>query len=153
VTGLQGANSHATAIVLGSRGFLFVGPSGCGKSSTALSCLAAAEARGVFSALVADDQVFLTRVNSRLIATRPSSIAGLAELRGGGIVTLPSLASAVIDCAVLPIRNHQEERLPPEGETYGLPDGGTLPLIRLPLLEAMQAYDILQLSLPQNLRF
>ncbi|WP_075291917.1 serine kinase [Pararhizobium arenae] len=151
MTRQNAVNVHATAIVLGSRGLLFVGPSGCGKSSTALSCLLTAADKGRFSALVADDQVFVSSINGRLVARRPASIANIAELRGGGIVTLPSLCSAVIDCAVLPVRSPDTERLPPLNETYLLPDGATLPLVRLPLLTGLQAYDALRLVLPRNL--
>ncbi len=146
-------NVHATAIVLGTRGFLFVGPSGGGKTSTALSCLASAGARGLFGSLIADDQVFVTTVNGRVLATRPASISGLAEVRGSGIVEVASERSAVLDYAILPLREPITERLAPEGEAYRLPDGGSLPLYRLPLLAGLCPFDSLRLVLPRNRAF
>lgn len=109
MTGAAGTNIHATAIVIRSRGLLFIGPSASGKSSVALSCLMAARDHGLFAALIADDQVFVSTVNGRIVARRPSSIAGFAELRGAGIVAVASLPSAVLDCAILPVQ-------PPFGE-------------------------------------
>ena len=39
--------------------------------------------------LIADDRVVLTRDGARLMATPPATIAGLLEVRGVGIVSLP----------------------------------------------------------------
>ena len=82
---------HATCIALGDRAVLLRGRSGSGKSDLALRCLAVgvtpltpAPAR-----LVADDRVVLTRDGARLMATPPASIAGLLEVRGVGIVSVP----------------------------------------------------------------
>ncbi|URK86631.1 HPr kinase/phosphorylase [Rhizobium sp. RCAM05350] len=146
-------NVHATAVVLGSLGFLFVGPSGTGKTMTALSCLAAARNCGLFAALVADDQVVISVCNDRIIARRPASIAGLAEVRGAGIVAVETIPAAVIDFAIQPVKPPCEPRLPPENEWFSLPSGDYLPLHRLPLAEGLNSFEFLRLILPQNANF
>ena len=97
------ANVHGTAIVIGTRGFLFIGPSGTGKSAVALHCIGEARARGLFAALVSDDQVFVSETNGRLIARAPESIAGLAEVRGAGIVAVKTIEAAVLIRAIRPM--------------------------------------------------
>lgn len=125
------ANVHATAIVVGKAGLLFIGPSGIGKSTLAFQCLAAARRAGWPAALVADDQVFLSRQGQKLVASRPASIAGLLEIRGSGIVTIPSIAEAELDLAVLLVEPQTAERLPPSNEVYRIGEMGSLPQIRL----------------------
>jgi serine kinase of HPr protein (carbohydrate metabolism regulator) len=125
-------NIHGTAVVIGTTGLLFVGPSGSGKTMAAMTCLSAARSRGLFAALVADDQVFVSVQGGRLVATRPESIAGLMELRGTGIASLPSIRRARLDRAVLPASLSEMERLPDENEQFEVMDGVLLPLIRLP---------------------
>jgi serine kinase of HPr protein (carbohydrate metabolism regulator) len=146
-------NVHATAVVLGTQGFLFVGPSGAGKTMLALSCLAAARNCGLFAALVSDDQVLISMHNGRIIACRPASIAGLAEVRGAGIVAVETIPAAAIDFAILPVKPPFEPRLPPENERFSLPSGDFLPLHRLPLVEGLNSFEILRLILPHNANF
>lgn len=125
------SNLHATAIVIGTRGILFLGPSGAGKSLLALACIDAARQAGQFSALIADDQVFLENANGRIIAKRPPAIAGMLEIRHSGIVTLADVDAAVLHMAVSIVKRNDAERLPPDLETYTLPSGLELPLIRV----------------------
>ena len=146
-------NVHATAVVLGTQGFLFVGPSGAGKTILALSSLTAARHCGLFAALVSDDQVLISVCNGRIIARRPASIAGLAEVRGAGIVAVKTIPAAVIDFAILPVKPPFEPRLPPENERFSLPSGDFLPLHRLPLAEGLNSFEILRLILPHNANF
>lgn len=127
----QRANIHATAIVVGTRGILFTGPSGSGKSMLAFACLSAARRQGVFSALVADDQVFVSRENDRLVAHRPQTIAGLIELRGSGIIEVDSAPSAALDLAVRVLSSPNDERYPPDNERFALSGLGDIPLVRL----------------------
>lgn len=124
-------NVHATAIVIGTRGLLFIGPSGSGKSMLAFSCMAAARRQGSFAALVADDQVFVSQEGGRLLAHRPEAIAGLIELRGSGITQVESLGSAVLDLAVEVVSLPESERLPPENERFSIPGLGDLQKIRV----------------------
>ena len=121
---------HATAIVVGSVGVLFVGPSGSGKSSTAFACLASARARGWNAALVADDRTSLAVRDGRCIASCPAPIRGLLELRGTGIVSLPRLDRAVLGLVVEPAAPSAATRLPPEDETFSC-NGIEVPLLRL----------------------
>ncbi|MCV9998255.1 HPr kinase/phosphorylase [Pararhizobium sp. YC-54] len=146
-------NVHATAVVLGTCGFLFVGPSGAGKTALALSCMTAAKNAGLFAALVSDDQVLICVRNGRIIARRPTSIRGLAEVRGTGIVEVETIGAAVLDCAILPVKPPFEPRMPPENETFSLPLGNFLPLRRLPLAEGLNSFEFLRLILPQNANF
>jgi serine kinase of HPr protein (carbohydrate metabolism regulator) len=133
MSGAAPVNVHATGIVIGTRGFLFVGPSGCGKTAAALTCLAQAEARGLYAALVCDDQVMLSRRDGRIVAEAIGSIAGRAEVRGAEIVPVPAIAAAVMDFAVRPVKEPVLERLPPEEETFHVDAAGELPLLRLPV--------------------
>ena len=110
---------HATTIAIGGRAVLLCGPSGGGKSDLALRLID----RGAM--LVSDDQTIVTRIDDRLIASAPATIAGLIEVRGIGIVPLPH-----VDGVPLALR-----------VTLG-PD-----VVRMP--EAA-AYDILGLPLPDH---
>ena len=125
-------NVHATAIVAGTTGLLFVGESGSGKSERAFACIGEARSRGLFSALVADDQVFLSARHGAVVAEAPQATAGQMELRGSGIVRLSSLPRAVMHLAVLCVRPGGAPRLPEEAEEYGTGEAVPLPLVRLP---------------------
>ena len=126
----EGETIHATAIVAGQTGVLFLGPSGSGKSGVAFACLSAAVLRGWNAALVADDRTVLTVRSGRLIASCPEPIAGLLELRGTGIVALPRLDRAVLHLAVALAESGAATRLPPETETFSC-NQVTMPLMRL----------------------
>jgi len=125
-------NFHATAIVIGTQGFLFVGPSGSGKTEGALTCLAQAQSRGIFAAFVGDDQVMLSLRGGRVVAEAIGSIAGRAEVRGAEIVEVPAISSAVMDFAVQPVDLATSDRLPREDERFYMEGIGALPLLRLP---------------------
>ena len=139
-------------IVIGTTGLLFVGPSGVGKSSVALHCIYEARARGLFSALVSDDQVLVSEEDGALVARAPASIAGLAELRGAGIIKVETVDRAVLHQAIRPIAPPFAERLPPEGETFETLPGRALPLTRLPLFPGCTAFSILATLHPEILR-
>lgn len=85
---------HGTCIALGARAVLLRGPSGAGKSDLAFR-LVREDASGE-TRLVADDQVVLREASSRLVASAPSVLAGLVELRGLGLVALPSIPEAPV---------------------------------------------------------
>ena len=125
------ANVHATAIMVGAAGLLFIGPSGAGKSITAFNCLVAARRASIAASLVADDRVIVASEGDRLVATCPESICGLIEIRGSGILHIPHIASAPLDLAVLLCDPSTADRLPPSDEVYTIPNVGTLPQIRL----------------------
>lgn len=127
----RGQNVHGTAVVVGTTGLLFVGPSGAGKSSVAHACLRDAGGRGLFARLIADDQVFVSSVGGAVMARRPDNIRGQLELRGSGIVTVPSLPMALLHHAVMVGDPATLERLPPEEESLEILPQVLLPLIRL----------------------
>lgn len=145
-------NVHGTAIVVGTTGLLFIGRSGSGKSAVVLHCLDEARSRGLFSALVSDDQVLVSVDGGRAIARAPQAIAGLAELRGAGIVRVPAIEAAVLHRAVTLILPPVAERLPPEGETAEILPGLRLPLTRLPLFPGCCAFSALAAIHPEILR-
>ena len=124
---------HGTCIALGRTAALLRGPSGSGKSDLALRFLflarrnpAALEA----PILVADDQVYLTRQEGRLLARAPEAIRGKMEVRGVGIVDLKSLEQAELALVVDLVPATEVERLP-EGDTTTRLLGVEVPLARL----------------------
>ncbi len=83
---------HATAVALpvegGWAGVLLRGPSGSGKSDLALRLIDAG------ARLVADDQTELCAENGALTLRAPARLAGRLEVRGLGLVAVPSLDQA-----------------------------------------------------------
>jgi HPr kinase/phosphorylase len=112
---------HGTAVLAGSRGVLIRGPSGSGKSMLAAALIS----RG--AKLVADDRVHLSVCHGRLVATAPAAIAGILELRGRGLISVPLERSAVIRLLVDIVAGEQLERLPATEELSGTVLGVTLP--------------------------
>ena len=88
---------HGGAVWVDGAGVLIRGPSGCGKSSLLLALLMADQAA---SRLVADDRVILSVIDGRLHAGAPEILAGLLEIRGQGLVTVPYLSPVSIDLVV-----------------------------------------------------
>ncbi|HEY1932478.1 MAG TPA: HPr kinase/phosphatase C-terminal domain-containing protein [Acetobacteraceae bacterium] len=106
---------HGSCVSRDGDGVLLTGPPGSGKSDLALRLL-----RHGFT-LVADDRVDIEAG----IATPPAPLAGLLEVRGLGIVRLPSAPSARLALAVQLDGN--PERLPAPARDKDL----DLPTIRL----------------------
>ena len=130
VVAVAGETVHATAIVVGQTGILFVGPSGAGKSTAAFACLSEAMALGWNAALIADDRTRLAIEANRCIASCPEPIRGLLELRGTGIISFRRIDRAVIHGAVILAEPSPASRIPPESETFSC-SGTSLPLMRL----------------------
>lgn len=97
---------HATCIAIGERAVLLMGPSGAGKSDVALRLIDGG------ARLVADDQVVISRDDNRLMASPPESLRGLLEVRGVGILSLPSIDNIPLQLAVSLVSRDQVERLP-----------------------------------------
>lgn len=113
-------NLHATAVVLGDRCVLVTGPSGSGKTLLALALVERVRTRGLFARLVADDQVFVSPQFGRLVCRAPSTIAGLAELRGYGPTAFAHEHAALVDLVVTLVPKASVERLPqPKFATVG----------------------------------
>lgn len=124
---------HGTCVALGQHGALLRGPSGCGKSDLALRFLFLAR-RGPVAreapALVADDQVELTRAGDRVLAASPASIRGKLEVRGVGIVNVKSVSQCELALVVDLVKPEEVERLPgPDLRSWVA--GVELPLLRL----------------------
>lgn len=134
---------HATCVALRPHGtssgrtwraVLLRGPSGAGKSDLALRLI---EAGG---RLVADDQTRLTRTGRTLMATAPTTLAGLIEVRGVGIAKLARgqvLARAPLSLLVDLVAADRIERLPDSARENLL--GVDLPLLALAPFEVSAA--------------
>jgi HPr kinase/phosphorylase len=119
---------HGTSVALGSGGLLLRGPSGSGKSDLALRLIDAG------ARLVADDQTELRRLGDALTMTAPASLAGRIEVRGIGILRVPSVARAPLRLVVDLVAPERVERMP-EPEFCELL-GRAVPLLRLAPFEA-----------------
>jgi HPr kinase/phosphorylase len=98
---------------------LIRGPSGAGKSDLALRCLAQPPLPNTLiggdvgsAQLVADDRTDLVVTNGVWMASCPSTIAGLIEVRGLGIVAVPYFATARLVLVVDLVESRQVARLP-----------------------------------------
>lgn len=98
-------NIHATCVAFNGKGALITGVSGSGKSAFALQLMA------LGAELVSDDRTDLRVQGARLIATAPTNIAGLIEVRGMGILHATALPSADV-CVVIDMDQTETGRLP-----------------------------------------
>lgn len=122
---------HATAVELHGAGVLILGPPGSGKSDLALRLID----RG--ARLIADDRVAFAERGGDLRLSPPSTLAGLIEVRGIGIVRMPFVADVP---ARLVVELGEPERMP---EPASLPIGGQrLKSIRLLPFEASAPYKV-----------
>ncbi|MEJ2119493.1 MAG: HPr kinase/phosphatase C-terminal domain-containing protein [Alphaproteobacteria bacterium] len=114
---------HATCVALGDRGVLITGPSGSGKSDLALRLIDGG------AKLVADDLTTLRIEDGGIIALAPPRLAGKLEVRGIGIMPVPSVPEVRLALAVALAPSAEIERLPePEAAQYL---GLTLPRVTL----------------------
>ena len=100
---------HGTTVEIAGQGVLIRGPSGSGKSDLALRLIDGG------AQLVADDQTELSPQGGRVVARAPDTIAGLLEVRGLGIVTVPHRSWAPLALVVDLVGEDQVERLPEAG--------------------------------------
>ncbi|MBY6264755.1 aldolase [Azospirillum sp. 412522] len=126
---------HGTCVLLSGIGVLLRGESGRGKSDLALRLIDDG------ALLVADDRVVLVAESGRLTASSPPALAGLLEVRGVGILPVPSTRSAPVGLIVDLLPRPEVERLP-EAQT------GTLLDVALPRL-GLHAFDA---STPAKIR-
>ena len=121
---------HATALVVGETGILVTGQPGSGKSALALQLMRSAKQAGRFAVLVADDQVGLKAAAGRAIAVAPPATAGLIEIRGSAIVSVPHLRRAVMHVVISLDPSDDRPRLPDPQDQSDLGNGVLLPLLR-----------------------
>lgn len=123
---LSSETVHTSCIAIGGRAILIGGRSGRGKSDLALRLID----RG--ARLVSDDYTIVRRVEGRLLAAAPGTIAGKIELRGVGILELP--AERDVPVALIVDLDLDPERLPQGGERRRIA-GVDLPVVGLSALE------------------
>lgn len=86
---------HGTALSINGHAVLLLGPSGAGKSDLALRLIE----RG-YAGLIADDQVIPSQEDGRVFVSAPTELSGLLEVRGLGLVEMPSVPAAALLLAV-----------------------------------------------------
>ncbi|MEM7506842.1 MAG: serine kinase [Pseudomonadota bacterium] len=96
---------HASAVAYRGRGLLICGSSGSGKTSLAVEMLA------LGADLIADDQVLVRAHRGDPSLSPPVGIQGLMELRGIGLIRLPSLSDIPLSLMV-DLDQAPRERLP-----------------------------------------
>jgi len=120
-------NIQATCVAVDDVGVLLRGPSGSGKSDLALRLIDGG------AQLVADDLVAVTvdgaRAVARLPDTAPPECRGRLEVRGLGLLPVPTVASAVLGLVAELFPGGHPDRQP-EPETVEIA-GISLRLIRL----------------------
>lgn len=85
-----GRTQHASAVLVNACAVLVRGPSGSGKSRLVLELLAEAEAgRLRFARLIGDDRVTVVAAGGRVLVSPVPTLAGLIEVRGLGLLSLP----------------------------------------------------------------
>ena len=125
-------NIHATCVRFGREGILLIGKSGSGKSDLALRLI------GRGATLVSDDRCDISVERERLVARTPRTIAGLLEVRGVGIVTLPYAPRARL-ALVLDLSGRAERM--PELPRYAPPKPIALRQSAQPRLIALNAFE------------
>lgn len=119
---------HGTCVLVSGVGVLLRGASGSGKSDMALRLIDEG------ARLVADDRVVVRAEGGCLIATAPEPLGGLLEVRGVGILPVPSAPSAELGLIVDLVPPDRVERLP-QADRDRLLDR-TLPRLSLAPFEA-----------------
>ena len=96
---------HATCVDINGSGVLIVGRSGSGKSSLAINLIA------LGSKLVADDQCKLVKKNNSFRIFKPASLPNSIEVRGIGLVSVPTVVETKLDW-VVNMDEAETERMP-----------------------------------------
>lgn len=120
-----------SVVSIDGRGVLLRGPSGIGKSDLALRLIDAG------AGLVADDQAAISREGDSLVARAPEVLSGKLEVRGIGIVSVPTVQRVSLVLVVDLVPLEQVPRMPDPGRWTYL--GVSVPLISLHAHEASAA--------------
>lgn len=97
---------RGTCVVVEGMGVLLQGASGAGKSDLALRLM------DTGGKLVADDYVSVAAENGALVAYPPPTIAGLLEVRGLGLLSVPFAERAHLGAVVICVPPDMVRRLP-----------------------------------------
>lgn len=119
---------HGTCVAIEDSGVLLCGASGSGKSDLGLRLI---EAGG---ALIADDYTDVVNIDGCLVASAPTTIRGLVELRGLGVLRIPYRDSVRLVSVIDLVAPDRVERMP-RAATLTVLDV-MLPLFRLAPFEA-----------------
>lgn len=122
---------HATAVVIEGAGVMLRGPSGGGKSDLALRLM------DTGALLVADDRCALRLESGRVLVEAPPTLAGQIEVRGVGLMSVPSVPRAPLVLVVDLVPADAVERLPLAATCELL--GIEVPLVSLAAFEASSA--------------
>ena len=127
---LSSETLHASCVALDGRAVLITGASGSGKSDLSLRLLD----RGF--TLVSDDQTIVQRAGARLVACAPATIAGKLEIRGVGIVDMPTVGDVPV--ALIVELTSEIQRLPDDNRERPIL-GVALPLVSIDAMTASAA--------------
>ena len=120
---------HATALLVAEGAVLIRGASGAGKSQLALSLMAEARRRGLFTRLIGDDRVKVSLAGARVIVRGHPSIGGWIEERGSGILPEIQEAAGLVRCVVDLV--DAPPRLPETESAEALLEGVPVPALAL----------------------
>ncbi|MEH6402879.1 MAG: HPr kinase/phosphatase C-terminal domain-containing protein [Sneathiella sp.] len=115
---------HASVVAINGQGVMLRGPSGAGKSDLSLRLIDEG------AELVSDDYVELYPQESHIIVKAPSSIQGLMEVRGLGLVKLPFRHKAPLSIVFDLVAQKNIDRLPAR-DAFFFADGIGIPLLRI----------------------
>ena len=99
------STKHATCVDIKGSGVLIVGDSGSGKSGLAIGLIA------LGASLVADDQCEISIKNDKLHVSKPKSLPKCIEMRGIGLVSVPTVLRTQLKW-VVDMDRVAEERMP-----------------------------------------
>lgn len=133
---------HGACVAIGGRAVLIEGRSGEGKSDLALRLID----RG--AALVADGQVICQRSDKVLLASAPAHLTGRIEVRGLGIVEMPSVERIPVDLLIVIL--DAPPRFPEDARTRRIA-GIDVPVLALAALEPSAPIKV-ELALKQGVR-
>jgi len=117
---------HGTTVAVAGAGVLLQGASGSGKSDLALRLIDGG------AILIADDRTILSRQGDQVVAQPPEPLRGILEVRGIGLIRVPTLVSIQLRLAV--DLDMPSDRLP--APIFSTLSGVDIPLIRLSAFES-----------------
>ncbi|MEO1066333.1 MAG: HPr kinase/phosphatase C-terminal domain-containing protein [Pseudomonadota bacterium] len=120
---------HGTLVDVTGNGVLLRGPSGSGKSSIALGLIDHASNTAAPVFLVSDDRVVLKRRDDVIVGRAPDAIKGLLEIRGIGIVRMPTLEESTLHLIVDLVAENELQRYPDPEADRALIHGVAIPRV------------------------